>query len=79
MKNCGVDEANTEIPSDSPLNRTAVCSERSGCGGAAVARGRPSLPVEKQVDYDHPSTVRRRWNAWFGFSAAVDKGPTRVE
>jgi hypothetical protein len=38
-----------------------------------------SLPIEKRVDYNHPSTVWRKWNAEFGVSASVKKGPTKVE
>jgi hypothetical protein len=44
-----------------------------------IEEWRASLPVEKRVHYNHPTTVWRNWSAAFGVSAAVKKGPTKVE
>jgi hypothetical protein len=44
-----------------------------------IEEWRASLPVEKRVNYNHPTTVLRNWSAAFGVSAAVKKGPTKVE
>lgn len=46
---------------------------------AGIEEWRASLPVEKRVHYNHPTTVWRNWSAAFGVSAAVKKGPTKVE
>jgi hypothetical protein len=44
-----------------------------------VEEWRASLPIEKRVHYNHPTTVWRNWNAAFGVSASIKKGPTKVE
>jgi hypothetical protein len=56
-------------------SRLKKCMEHRG----EIEEWRASLSVEKRVHYNHPTTVLRNWSAAFGVSAAVKKGPTKVE
>jgi hypothetical protein len=44
-----------------------------------IAAWRSQLPPKKRLAYNHPSTVWRAWNKEHGVSAAVKKGPSKME